>query len=156
MPGKEPYVHSSRVRFTHTDPAGYVFFPRYFEKFQAAVEDWFNLEMGVDYAGIVLNRGVGLPTAHTECNFMKPCRLGEILDLSLRLTKVGSTSLTVDFFGSVAGEQRLHGQSVLVFINLQDGTPVPIPEDLREKLEDYQAQYQQGPVESSRLHSIEE
>ena len=141
MPGNKPYTHSSRVRFTHTDPAGYVFFPRYFEKFQAAVEDWFNIELGADYAGIVLNRGVGLPTAHTECNFMKPCRLGEILDLSLRLTKVGSTSLTVEFFGSVAGEQRLHGQSVLVFINLEDGTPVPIPEDLREKLEAYQAQY---------------
>lgn len=141
MPGNKPYTHSSRIRFTHTDPAGYVFFPRYFEKFQSAVEDWFNEGLEVDYAGIVLHRGVGLPTAHTECNFMKPCRLGEILDLSLRLTKVGSTSLTVEFFGSVAGEQRLHGQSVLVFIDLMDGTPVPIPEDLREKLETYQALY---------------
>ncbi len=140
MPGKEPYTHSSRIRFTHTDPAGFVFFPRYFEKFQAAVEDWFNFELSVDYAGIVLNRGVGLPTAHTECNFLKPCRLGEILDLSVRLTKVGSTSITVDFLGSVAKEQRLHGQSVLVFINLKDGTPVPIPTDLREKLEAYQVQ----------------
>jgi 4-hydroxybenzoyl-CoA thioesterase len=140
LPGNTPYIHSSRVRFTHTDPAGYVFFPRYFEKFQAAVEDWFNIELGVDYAGIVLNQGVGLPTAHTECNFMKPCRLGEILDLSLRLTKVGSTSLTVDFMGTVAGEERLHGQSVLVFIDLKDGVPVPIPEDLRVKFEAYKTQ----------------
>ncbi len=139
MPGNKPYTHSSRVRFTHTDPAGYVFFPRYFEKFQSAVEDWFNEELEVDYAGIVLNREVGLPTAHTECNFLKPCRLGEILDLSIRLTKVGSTSLTVEFFGSVAGEQRLHGRSVLVFIKLEDGTPVPIPDDLRVKFEDYHA-----------------
>jgi 4-hydroxybenzoyl-CoA thioesterase len=141
LPGKGPYTHSSRVRFTHTDPAGYVFFPRYFEKFQAAVEDWFNIELGVDYAGIFLDRGVGLPTAHTECNFIKPCRLGEMLNLSLRLTKVGSTSLSVEFFGTVNGEQRLHGQSVLVFIDLKDGTPVLIPNDLREKLEAYQAQY---------------
>lgn len=140
MPGNKPYTHSSRIRFTHTDPAGYVFFPRYFEKFQAAVEDWFNEELEVDYAGIVLNRDVGLPTAHTECNFIKPCRLGEILDLSLRLTKVGSTSLTIEFFGSVAGEQRLHGQSVLVFINLENGTPVPIPDDLKGKFVGYQAQ----------------
>ncbi len=139
MPGNKPYTHSSRIRFTHTDPAGYVFFPRYFEKFQSAVEDWFNEELEVDYAGILLDRELGLPTAHTECNFLKPCRLGEILDLSLRLTKVGSTSLTVEFFGSVAGEQRLHGQSVLVFINLEDGTPVPIPGDLRVKFEDYHA-----------------
>ncbi len=30
------------VRFTHTDPAGYDFFPRFFEMFQACVEDWFH------------------------------------------------------------------------------------------------------------------
>lgn len=138
MPGKGPYTHSSRVRFTHTDPAGFVFFPRYFEKFQAAVEDWFNFELGVDYAGLLMEQGVGLPTAHTECNFIKPCRLGEILNLSVRLTKVGNTSITVEFIGSVAGEKRLHGQSVLVFINMQCGTPVAIPEELRTKLEVYQ------------------
>lgn len=146
MPENKPYTHSSRVRFTHTDPAGYVFFPRYFEKFQAAVEDWFNKELGLDYAGIFLHRGVGLPTAHTECNFIKPCRLGEMLDLSLCLTKVGGSSISVEFIGTVAGEQRLHGQSVLVFIDLKDGSPVPIPDDLREKLENYQAQSSECPV----------
>lgn len=140
MPDDKTYAYSSRVRFTHTDPAGFVFFPRYFEKFQAAVEDWFNNELKVDYAGIFLGRGIGLPTAHTECNFLKPCRLGEMLDLSLRLTKVGATSLHVEFLGSVNGEQRLHGQSVLVFIDLENGSPVPIPDDLREKFEAYQAQ----------------
>jgi len=140
LPANETYVYSTRVRFTHCDPAGYVFFPRFFEKFQAAVEDWFNIALQVDYAGIVLNHGVGLPTAHTECTFKKPCRLGEILDLSVRLMKVGSTSLTVEFIGSVAGEQRLRAQSVLVFINLEDGKPVTIPDDLREKFEKYQGQ----------------
>lgn len=140
MPGKGPYTFSSRIRFTHTDPAGFVFFPRYFEKFQSAVEDWFNLELGVDYAGLLMNQGVGLPTAHTECNFLKPCRLGEMLNLSVKLIKVGNTSITVEFIGSVAEERRLHGQSVLVFINLKDGSPVPIPKELREKLESYQKQ----------------
>ncbi|NOY12577.1 MAG: acyl-CoA thioesterase [Deltaproteobacteria bacterium] len=140
MSGKKPYTYSSRIRFTHTDPAGYVFFPRFFEKFQAAVEDWFNLELAVDYAGLVLNRGLGLPTAHTECTFIKPCLLGEMLDLSLRLIRVGNTSLTVEFIGSVAGKQRLRARSILVFIRLKDGTPVPIPADLRGKFEDYQAQ----------------
>lgn len=141
MPAKKPYTYSSRIRFTHTDPAGYVFFPRFFEKFQAAVEDWFNLELEVDYAGLVLNRGIGLPTAHTECTFIKPCLLGEMLDLSLRLLKVGNTSLTVEFIGSVAGKQRLRARSILVFIRLKDGTPVPIPADLRGKFEDYQVQF---------------
>ena len=133
-----PYVHSSRIRFTHTDPAGYVFFPRFFEKFQAAIEDWFNCELDVDYAGLVLDHGLGLPTAHTECRFSKPCLLGEILDLSVLLIKIGTTSLTVEFVGSVAGDHRLRARSVLVFISLKDGRPVVVPEELRSKLERYQ------------------
>ena len=139
MSEEKIYTHNSRVRFTHTDPAGYVFFPRFFEKFQAAVEDWFNLELDVDYAGLILERGVGLPTAHTECSFMKPCLLGEMLGLAVRLERVGKTSITVEFIGSVEGEERLRARSVLVFISLDDGRPVPIPRDLREKFESYQA-----------------
>ena len=137
MSGHEPYTFSSRVRFTHTDPAGYVFYPRFFDKFQAAIEDWFNLELQVDYAGLLLRQGVGLPTAHTECRFLKPCRLGEMLDLTVLLKNIGTTSITVAFIGSVANEQRLLAKSVLVFINLQDGRPVAIPPELREKLEIY-------------------
>jgi len=131
------YSYSSRIRFTHTDPAGYVFFPRFFDKFQAAVEDWFNYELQVDYAGLFLKQGMGLPTAHTECTFLKPCLLGEILDLHVELKRMGTTSITVAFTGSVASEQRLLAQSVLVFIDLKDGRPVAIPEELRDKLEKY-------------------
>lgn len=141
MPGKKPYyTHSSRARFAHTDPGGFVFFSRFFEKFQAAIEDWFNIELKVDYAGLVLDRGLGLPTVQTECLFMKPCLLGEMIDISVRLKKVGSTSITIEFIGSVAEELRLRAQSVLVLINLEDGKPTPVPDDLRRKFETYQAQ----------------
>ncbi len=69
---------------------------------------------------------------------MKPCLLGEILDLNVVLQRIGSTSITVAFIGSVASEQRLNAQSVLVFIDMKDGTPVAIPEEVRTKLEQYQ------------------
>ena len=29
------------VRFQHTDPAGIVFYPRYFEMINQVIEDWF-------------------------------------------------------------------------------------------------------------------
>ncbi len=138
MTENKPYTYSSRVRFTHTDPAGYVFFPRFFDKFQAAVEDWFNFELEINYAALLLKQGIGLPTAHTECTFLKPCLLGEILDLNVVLQRIGSTSITLAFVGSVASEQRLNAQSVLVFIDMKDGRPVAIPEEVRTKLELYQ------------------
>jgi 4-hydroxybenzoyl-CoA thioesterase len=137
LTAKAPYTYSSRIRFTHTDPAGYVFFPRFFDKFQAAIEDWFTFELQINYAALFLKNGIGLPTAHTECGFLKPCLLGELLDLKVLLQRIGTTSITVSFVGSVASEQRLQAQSVLVFIDLKDGRPVAIPEEVRTRLERY-------------------
>jgi 4-hydroxybenzoyl-CoA thioesterase len=134
-----PYVYRAPVRFTHTDPAGYVFFPRFFEMFQAAVEDWFNHCLGLNYAEQILLHGVGFPTAHTECDFVRPCRLGETLDLRLMLEKVGCSSLTLRFDGSVGGEKRLCARSVLVTIDMQHGRPQPIGTELGERLRAYLA-----------------
>lgn len=134
----QPFVFKSPVRFTHTDPAGFVFYPRFFEKFQAAVEDWFTHGLGIDYAKLIIDDNIGFPTAHTECTFRKPCRLGEVLELTVLLRKLGNTSISVEFVGRVKGEERLRAKSVLVAIDLDDGRPRPLQNPLREKLEAYE------------------
>ena len=133
------FVHRSVVRFTHTDPAGYVFFPRYFEMLQATVEEWFSRALGVKYSSFILDQRLGLPTVRMECEFLKPSILGEELGLALTLEKIGRTSLTVRFDGYVAGEHRLSARSVLVVIDMANGRPVPIADDLRRRLVAYQA-----------------
>jgi len=134
----ELFVFKSPVRFTHTDPAGFVFFPRFFEKFQAAVEDWFTHGLGVNYAKLVIDHNIGFPTANTECTFKKPCRLGELLELTILLRKLGNTSMTVEFVGHVGGEERLRAKSVLVAIDLDNGRPCSLSDSLREKLKAYE------------------
>lgn len=125
------------VRFTHTDPAGYVFFPRFFEMFQACVEDWFNNGLEVDYAKQILEYGVGLPTANIECTFLKPCKLGEKIEISLSVEKIGNSSITINFHSSVDNDLRLKAQSVLVAISTTDGRPISLSDNLREKLAEY-------------------
>ncbi len=134
-----PFTLGLPVRFTHTDPAGYVFFPRYFEMLQAVVEEWFTQALGLKYADFVLGRKLGLPTAHTECTFEAPSRLGERLELTLYLEKIGRSSLQVRYVGRVAGERRLIARSALVVTNLENGRPLPIDDDLRGRLEAYLA-----------------
>jgi 4-hydroxybenzoyl-CoA thioesterase len=133
------FVFTAPVRFTHTDPAGYVFFPRFFEMIQATVEDWFNFGLHVNYADLILVEGIGLPTAHTECDFKAPCRLGELIDFTLTLEKIGTTSMTVYIVGRVNGEERLTARSVLVAIDMKDGRPVPFSAELRKKLEEFRS-----------------
>ncbi len=131
------YTVRKVVRFTHTDPAGYVFFPRYFEMLQATVEDWFTHALKVSYADFILARNLGLPTAKIECVFERPCRLGEIIDLSVTLERIGTSSIEVEFRGAVAGEERLRARSVLVVISMDDGRPRPIDKELRARLNAY-------------------
>lgn len=134
---KKRFTYQTRIRFTHTDPAGYVFFPRYFDMFQAAVEDWFNDGIGETMADMVLVQGLGLPTATTECTFFLPTRFGEVLEIAVVPERIGNSSITVRFEGRVGDELRLQGRSVLVMIELRNGRPVALGEDLRRRMMPY-------------------
>lgn len=136
----KPFSIKELIRFTHTDPAGYVFFPRYFEMFQAVAEDWFTHRLHSKFSDMVLVQEIGQPTAHIDCQFLHPCRLGEELDLAIVLEKFGTSSLELRFLGTVGGELRLRAHSIQVLVSMKTGRPVPFPDKLRAELEAYQAQ----------------
>ena len=83
------------IRFSHCDPAGIVFFPQYFVLFNGHVEDWFDEGLGLGYAKVVIGQRIGLPTVALSCEFMKPSRMGERVQLG-RMT----ASATNDFWPS--------------------------------------------------------
>lgn len=147
----KPFIHRSTVRFNHTDPASYVFFPRYFEMLQATVEDWFYDALGIDYAAFITHDQIGLPTARVECEFLKPCRLGEALEIAVYLEEFGKSSIQILFVGSVGGELRLRARSVLVTIEMVDGRPHSTPEDWRAQFVAYQKRQGEVPVWSGGL-----
>ncbi len=132
-----PFTSHSTVRFNHTDPASYVFFPRYFEMLQAAVEDWFTIALGISYADLINVHRIGFPTARTECEFFHPSRLGETVDISVYVERLGNASLALTFVGCVNGEERLRAHSVLVAINLEDGKSRPVSDNMRIQIEAY-------------------
>ncbi len=78
------------VRFTHTDPAGFVFFPRYFEMIQAVVEDWFTHAIGVRYAERYQPRAelcVRAPTGQEDCASARVRRHGRVWGVTLRWSR---------------------------------------------------------------------
>lgn len=132
-----PFSLRIPIRFSHCDPAGYVFFPRFFEMLQAVCEDWFTDRLGENFSEMIIQHRIGQPTAYTECQFIKPVVLGENLDLAIILDKFGTSSLHLRFIGTVDGEVHLVARSVQVVISLKDGRPVPIPDELRQRLQAY-------------------
>ena len=77
------YFHTQiTVRFNHTDPAGIVFFPRYFEIFNEVLEKWFEGPLEMPYATLMQEDHM-TPTVHVDTTFLKASRLGEKLDVFL-------------------------------------------------------------------------
>jgi 4-hydroxybenzoyl-CoA thioesterase len=131
------------IRFSHTDPAGIVYFPNYFDMFNALVEDWVNMALGLDYATLILTNRRGLPIVHAECDFLRPSRMGETLTLGVVVERLGTSSIAIRIIGEHEGEERsepetrLVGKLVLVSMSLDTHRAIPIPDDLRTAIEGY-------------------
>lgn len=125
------------IRFHHCDPAGIVFYPQYFVLFNELVEDWFNEGLGIDFARFHVESGLGVPMGSIECRFLSPSKVGDILRLSLSVSRMGTSSLELRVSGQSAGETRVEARLTVVLASLQTRRSVPFSGELREKLEQY-------------------
>ena len=119
------------VRFQYCDPAGIVFYPRYFEMINQVIEDWF-ANLGYDYRTIHIDQGVGIPMVRCECDFTRPSRLGDQLEFELRVERVGRSAFTVLIRATEGAEERLRARLVLAYATAgAKVSSLPLPEPLR-------------------------
>lgn len=128
------FIRTYLIRFQHCDPAGIVFFPRYFTLFNDHVEDWFDEALGADFAVLHRDRRLGVPTVHIECDFANPTRQGERLDFSLGIERIGRSSLHLRREARCGNDVRVRMKQVLACIDLDGGGALPWPDDLREAM----------------------
>lgn len=122
------------VRFQHCDPAGIVFYPRYVEMINSTVEDWF-AHFGLDFARIHVEDRAAIPAVSLKVDFRSASRLGEILMFTLKVARIGTTSVTLMIRADHEGQLRFESELTLVFINQQDYRPKPWPQKFRTILE---------------------
>lgn len=138
-----------QVSWGDCDPAGIVYFPRFFEKFHEAMEQWFGDALELPYDELIVGRRLGLPSVHTEADFAVPCRFGERLVVELRVGKLGRSSVELLYRVGVEDQPkappRLTGRTVCVLMDLDPARDtheraVPWPEDLRARIESFGVQ----------------
>lgn len=122
------------VRFAHVDAAGIVFYPRYFEMLNAAVEDWFAARTGIGFAELHLERRLGVPTVKIESQFVAPSRLGDMLKITITVERLGESSCALRYAIECDGEDRVRASAVLVCMNLDTGKSTPWPAAIRDRL----------------------
>lgn len=126
------------IRFAHCDPAGIVFYPRYFELINGVVEDWCAQALGMSFHEMHIVQGVGLPTVHIETDFVKSSVLGDELIAELRVLKLGRASLTIEILmKGVEDDVRLSAKLVLVMAQVKERKAIALPDALREQMQNY-------------------
>ena len=128
------FTLQQKVRFQHCDPAGIVFYPRYFEMITATVEEWFAQRLGVPFETLHGPLGAAVPTASLSVDFHAPSRLGDVLEFRLRPTRIGRSSVSLSIGAWCGGERRLSLESTLVFTTEGTSRPDSWPEDLRARI----------------------
>jgi 4-hydroxybenzoyl-CoA thioesterase len=127
------FTYPQKVLFKHCDPAGIVFYPRYFEMINDCVEAFFD-EIGIPFE--VLHKDAAVPTAQIEVKFTRPSRHGDHLILTLGVIRVGSTSLSLNISATSRDELRFQCTSTLVYIDAI-GKPTGWPSHIRSALTPY-------------------
>jgi len=119
-----------KVLFRHCDPAGIVFFPRYFEMMNDCVEAFFDR---IGHPFETLHKSGAVPTAEIETRFLRPSRHGDALILSLRIAHLGRTSLRLSIDTACGPEARMTYRARLVHVG-PAMTPAPWPAPLHAAL----------------------
>lgn len=138
FPPAGAFTRSVPIRFSHCDAAGIVYFPHYFDMFNGLIEDWYKAELGHDYAQLVMEGRYGFPFVRIECDFKVPSMMGEVIDLTLLVERVGRSSLGIVIVCHRDGVERLRAHMVTAMMSLENRKPVSMPPPLRDAIEAYQ------------------
>jgi 4-hydroxybenzoyl-CoA thioesterase len=129
------YSRAIPVEFNHCDPAGIVFYPRYFEMTNSVVENFFREVVGQSFAAM-MQAGEGVPTARVETDFHAPSRLGDVLDWRLSVTRIGGSSVRLRLEAWGEGVRRVTVGLVLVRVGAE-GRPLRWSEAMRSAMVPY-------------------
>jgi acyl-CoA thioester hydrolase len=122
------------VRFRDCDPMGHVNNAVYLTYLEhARLAYWRELIRGHQ-------KKPGMILARMECDYRKPATVGQLLDVRMRIAKLGRTSFECEYEIADSRDRSVIAQarSVQVVYDYATGKPVPIPDEVRERIEDFE------------------
>jgi YbgC/YbaW family acyl-CoA thioester hydrolase len=132
-----PFRVNRRVEFHDTDMAGIVHFSNFFRYMEFA-EVEFLRSKGLSVAWQELNgERIGFPRVSAACDYSKPVRFEDVVEITVTLGRIGRKSVTYEFQFACRGEEVARGKITAAYcLKKPDGAlaAVDIPPDMRAKL----------------------
>lgn len=134
------FERAKRIRFSHCDPAGIIFYPRYAELLNEVVEDWFADGIGIDFRTLIAEHRLGVPVVRLECDFLAPARFGDTLTFRLAVSAVGGSSVQLAIEAWRGEVPCLRAAMKIVLTSLDSFRAVPIDDLWRGRFAAFQAE----------------
>lgn len=133
------YEHRTRrrVEFSDTDAAGIVHFSRFFV-FMESAEHAFWRALGTSVHSIWDGRSIGWPRLKATCEFSRPVRFEDELDIRVAVARKGARSLTFCVELEHEGRRVAAGELITACCELRPGQrprAIDIPRALAERIE---------------------
>ncbi len=125
------------IRFSDCDPAGIVFYAAYFRMFNNVFEDWIAQHLNIDFAHQFLKEERMFPLMNVTVDFREPRWMGQGIDFTLVLTRLGRSSIHYDIVGHDDGTEILRGHFVSCVASKKTMSSIEIPPELRGEMERY-------------------
>jgi YbgC/YbaW family acyl-CoA thioester hydrolase len=125
------------VRWEDIDAAGIINYQAYLRFFGLAEAEMLR-EAGLSYRFLFEVLGIWLPRVRVECTFHHPAKLDDLLSVEAYFSRIGRTSLHLDFEVRRQTEPATlvaSGKYVLVCVQQGSFRPVEVPEEIRRKIE---------------------
>jgi 4-hydroxybenzoyl-CoA thioesterase len=125
-----------RIEWGDCDPAGIIFYPRYFAIFDASTAMLFESALGMTklqmFKALPFS---GFPLVRTHAKFIKPTRFGDDVTVDTKIT-FGRTSFDIEHKLSRGGELCVECEEKRVWVVRDPEGRLkshPVPEEVREK-----------------------
>jgi 4-hydroxybenzoyl-CoA thioesterase len=121
------------VRFADIDRAGIVYYPRFFDFWHRALEDFFNEDFHVPYHRLIDERRVGFPVVNVEASFRIPLQHGDLVAIRLSTVRLGNKSLTLRYRTYRPGVTEVAAEGTITHacVDMDTMRANPLPDDVR-------------------------
>lgn len=129
-----PFWHRERVRFRDVDLQRIVYYGKYLDYFDNALYDYLR---SLGFAVAQLNAAEGFDTSvvHAEIDYLSPAMFDDLLDVGVRVTRLGRTSFDAAFEIRCSDRIICRAKLVLVNFDADNAKARPIPPAIRAAID---------------------
>jgi len=130
------FYYSFRVRYSEVDAQGIVFNAHYLTYFDTAMTEYLR-HIKYDYVKEVKERNEDFHTVKTLVEYKSPIYFDQIIDVCLKVKKIGTSSLTfyIEVHPNKEDNMRVSGEVIWVNTNQETHSSVPLSKNIIKKIE---------------------